>query len=216
VQIRGVVGEEVRPWLPLTQKLGTVLHALSGRVPSSVTVEVSGELAAEDCSVLPLAALRGVFAHVVDEQVTFVNAPALAAERGVEADISTATESPNHRSVVDVRAVYGDGSVANVAGTLSGPQQVEKIVQINGRNFDLRAEGVYLIVNYIDQPGTLGKIGTLLGTADINIHAAQLSEDAAGPGATILLRIDRDVPADVRAAITDAVGAKLLEVVDLT
>ena len=48
VQVSGVVGEEVRPWLPLTQKLGTVLHALAGRVPSSVTVEVSGELAAED------------------------------------------------------------------------------------------------------------------------------------------------------------------------
>jgi D-3-phosphoglycerate dehydrogenase len=106
--------------------------------------------------------------------------------------------------------------VTNVAGTLSGPQQVEKIVQINGRNFDLRAQGVYLIVNYIDQPGTLGKIGTLLGTADINIHAAQLSQDAEGPGATILLRIDREVPADVRATITEAVGAKLLEVVDLS
>ena len=115
-----------------------------------------------------------------------------------------------------MRAVYSDGSVANVAGTLSGPQQVEKIVQINGRNFDLRAEGVNLIINYVDQPGTLGKIGTLLGAADINIHAAQLSEDAEGPGATILLRVDRDVPADVRAAIAEAVGAKLLEVVDLS
>ena len=75
---------------------------------------------------------------------------------------------------------------------------------------------MYLIVNYVDQPGTLGKIGTLLGAADINIHAAQLSEDAEGPGATILLRVDRDVPADARAAIVEAVGAKLLEVVDLT
>jgi D-3-phosphoglycerate dehydrogenase len=92
---------------------------------------------------------------------------------------------------------------------------VEKIVQINGRNFDLRAEGINLIIHYLDKPGTLGKIGTLLGAADINIHAAHLSEDAEGPGATILLRIDRDVPADVRASITEAVGAKLLEVVDL-
>jgi len=153
---------------------------------------------------------------VIEDPVTFVNAPSLAIERGVEASISTATESPSHRSVVDVRAVCADGGVANVAGTLSGPQQVEKIVQINGRNFDLRAEGVYLIVNYFDRPGTLGKIGTLLGAADINIHAAQLSEDAEGPGATILLRVERDVPADVRAAIAEAVGAKLLEVVDLS
>ena len=86
-----------------------------------------------------------------------------------------------------------------MAGTLSGPQQVEKVVQINGRNFDLRAEGINLIINYADQPGTLGKIGTLLGSAGINIHAAQLSEDAEGGSATILMRIDRDVPQDLRA-----------------
>ena len=67
---------------------------------------------------------------------------------------------------------------------------------------------MYLIVNYVDQPGTLGKIGTVLGTAGINVHAAQLSQDAEGPGATILLRIDGDVPNDVRAAIAEAVGAK--------
>ena len=107
------------------------------------------------------------------------------------------------------------GQVANVAGTLSGPQQVEKIVQINGRNFDLRAEGINLIINYADQPGTLGKIGTLLGSAEVNIHAAQLSEDAEGASATILLRIDREVPQELRAEIADAVGANLLEVVDL-
>jgi D-3-phosphoglycerate dehydrogenase / 2-oxoglutarate reductase len=134
----------------------------------------------------------------------------------VVADLSTATESPNHRSVVDVRAVASDGSVVNVAGALSGPQQVEKVVQINGRNFDLRAQGINLVINYVDQPGALGKIGTLLGTAGVNIHAAQLSEDAEGPGATILLRLDRDVPADVRSAIGAAVNANKLEVVDLS
>ena len=132
------------------------------------------------------------------------------------ADLSTATESPNHRSVVDVRAVGSDGSVINVAGTLSGPQLVEKIVQINGRNFDLRAQGTNLVINYVDRPGALGKIGTLLGAAGVNIQAAQLSEDAEGPGATILLRLDQDVPDDVRSAIREAVDATRLEVVDLS
>jgi D-3-phosphoglycerate dehydrogenase len=112
--------------------------------------------------------------------------------------------------------VGADGSVVNVAGTLSGPQLVQKIVQINGRNFDLRAEGINLIINYVDRPGALGKIGTLLGAAGVNIHAAQLSEDTEGPGATILLRLNRDVPEDVRAAISAAVDANKLEVVDLS
>ncbi|HUO40296.1 MAG TPA: phosphoglycerate dehydrogenase [Mycobacterium sp.] len=212
----GVVGEEVAPWLDLVRKLGVLVGALTTGLPTSLAVQVRGELASEDVGVLRLSALRGLFSGVIEDQVTFVNAPALAAERGVEASIATESESPNHRSVVDVRAVGADASVINVAGTLSGPQLVQKIVQINGRNFDLRAEGINLIINYIDQPGALGKIGTLLGAANVNIHAAQLSEDAEGPGATILLRLDQRPPDDVLAAIGPAVGAGLLEVVDLS
>ena len=212
----GVVSEEVAPWLDLVRKLGVLAGALSEELPTSLSVQVRGELAGEDVEVLRLSALRGLFSAVIEDQVTFVNAPAIAEERGVAADISTATESPNHRSVVDVRAVAADGSVVNVAGALSGPQQVEKIVQINGRNFDLRAQGIYLVINYADQPGALGKIGTLLGTAGVNIQAAQLSEDAEGPSATILLRVDRDIPGEVRTEIGSAVAANKLEVVDLS
>ena len=212
----GAVSEEVAPWLDLVRKLGLLAGALSDELPVSLSVQARGELASEDVAVLRLSALRGLFSAVIEDQVTFVNAPAIAEERGVAAEISTATESPNHRSVVDVRAVAADGSVVNVAGTLSGPQLVEKIVQINGRNFDLRAQGTNLVINYVDQPGALGKIGTLLGAAGVNIQAAQLSEDAEGPGATILLRLDQDVPKDVRSAISAAVGANKLEVVDLS
>ena len=212
----GEVSEEVAPWVDLVRKLGVLVGALSDEPPVSLSVQARGELASEDVSVLRLSALRGLFSAVIEDPVTFVNAPAIAEERGVAADISTASESPDHRSVVDVRAVAANGSVVNVAGTLSGPQLVEKIVQINGRNFDLRAQGTNLVINYIDQPGALGKIGTLLGTAGVNIQAAQLSEDAEGPGATILLRLNRDVPADVRSAIRAAVQANRLEVVDLS
>jgi D-3-phosphoglycerate dehydrogenase / 2-oxoglutarate reductase len=212
----GVVNEEVAPWLDLARKLGVLAAALSDGAPTSLSVQVRGELASEDVEVLKLSALRGLFSAVIEDPVTFVNAPALAAERGVTAEISTASESPNHRSLLDVRVAGHDGSRINVAGTLSGPQLVEKIVQINGRNFDLRATGTNLVINYHDQPGALGKIGTLLGTAGVNIQAAQLSEDAEGPSATILLRLDRDVPGDVRSEIATAVGANKLEVVDLS
>ncbi len=159
----GVVSEEVSPWLDLVRKLGVLVGVLSTEPPTTLSVRVSGELAAEDVEVLKLSALRGFFSTVTDQQVTFVNAPGLAADRGLQTELSTASESVNHRSVVDVRVVGPDGSATNVSGTLSGPQEVEKIVQINGRNFDLRAEGVNLILHYTDQPGALGKIGTLLG-----------------------------------------------------
>ena len=73
-----------------------------------------------------------------------------------------------------------------------------------------------MILHYADKPGALGKIGTLLGAADVNIEAAQLSQDTSGGGATVMLRLDRDVPAEVREAIRDAVEATTVEVVDLS
>ncbi|GAB2646485.1 phosphoglycerate dehydrogenase [Gordonia jinhuaensis] len=212
----GPVDDEVAPWLELSRKLGVLVGAISDQSPTALQVEVRGELAASNVDVLGLSALRGLFSAVLEDPITFVNAPAIAQERGVTTEVTTATESPNHRSLVDVKAVYGDGSTVNVAGTLSGPAQVEKVVNINGRNFDLRAQGLNLLVSYRDQPGSLGKIATLLGNAGIDIQAAGLSQDVEGEGATVLLRVDRAVPEDVVSAIGDAVGATLIEGVDLS
>jgi D-3-phosphoglycerate dehydrogenase len=208
VQINGSVGEEVRPWLPLVQKLGTVLYAVAGRLPTSVTVDVAGELASDDVSVLSLAALRGVFTHVVEDQVTFVNVPALAAERGVAVELTTAPESENHRSVVQLRAAMPDGESITVSGTLTGRAQTEKLVEVNGRHFDLRAEGEVLLLEYEDRPGVMGRVGSLLGEAAVNIEAAQISQTTDGTDAIMLLRVDRPVDSTVLNPVGAAIGAK--------
>jgi D-3-phosphoglycerate dehydrogenase / 2-oxoglutarate reductase len=207
VQGGGVVGEEVRPYLPLVQKLGTVLAALSTKAPTSVTVEVRGELSNEDVAVLPLAALRGVFSRVVEEQVTFVNAPNLASSLGVAVELVKEPESANHRSLVTVRAVQADGSVLSVSGTLTGLDQVEKIVGINGRSFDLRAEGNVLLLEYPDRPGVMGTVGTLLGEAGVNVEAAQINQTTDGSDSVMLLRVDRPVDNQVLDPIGASVGA---------
>ncbi|BDT96648.1 MULTISPECIES: phosphoglycerate dehydrogenase [Nocardia] len=213
----GAVGEEVAPWLDIVRKQGALLGALSNELPVSVEVQVRGELAAQEVAVLELSALRGIFSALVEDQVTFVNAPALAKDRGITAQVTTASESPSHRSVVDLRAVFGDGSTLNVAGTLTEPQLVEKIVNINGRNYDMRAEGLNLaILNYEDRPGALGKIGTKLGEAEVDILAAQLTQDVDKEGATVVLRVAREVPAGVQTAIAEAVGAAKVVQVDLS
>lgn len=211
----GVVGEEVRPWLPLTQKLGTVLATLAGRSPDAVTVDVRGELAAEDIAVLQLAALRGIFTGVVADQVTFVNAPRLAQERGTSVAVVAAPESPSHRSVVSVRGTFADGQAYSVSGTLSGPAQVEKLVEVNGRHFDLRAQGVAILMAYPDRPGVMGTVGTLLGQAGINIEAAQISQTLAGRDAIMMLRVDQQVPGPVLDAIGASVGASNVRSVTL-
>ena len=210
----GVVGEEVRPFLPLTQKLGTVVAALAGKPPTSLSVEVRGELSTEDISVLPLAAMRGVFSGVVESQVTFVNAPRLAEELGVSVTLVQESESATHRSLVTVRAVYPDGATLSVSGTLSGLNQVEKLVEVNGRHFDLRAEGVLLLLEYQDRPGVMGTVGTLLGGVGINIEAAQISQTKDGSDAVMLLRVNRAVDQSVLDSVGATVSATVIRAID--
>ena len=162
---------------------------------------------------LRLAALRGLFTHVVEDQVTFVNAPRLAAERGVTVELTTAPESENFRSVVQLRAAMPDGASVTVSGTLSGRAQVEKLVEINGRHFDLRAEGDVLYLEYGDRPGVMGRVGSLLGEAAVNIEAAQISQTTEGSDAIMLLRIDRPVDLAVLEPIGASVGATITRLI---
>jgi D-3-phosphoglycerate dehydrogenase len=213
VQVNGKVGEEVRPWLPLVRKLGMTLYALAGSVPTSITVDVAGELAAEDVSVLQLAALRGLFTKVVEAPVTFVNVPDLAAERGVSVELTTAPESEDHRSVVQLRAAMPDGESVTVSGTLTGRAEVQKLVEVNGRHFDLRAEGDVLLLEYADRPGVMGRVGSLLGEAAVNIEAAQISQTTDGTDAIMLLRVDRPVDPGVLEPIGASVGATTVRLI---
>ena len=213
----GVVSEEVAPWLDLARKLGVLVAALSDGLPASLSVQVRGELASEDVEVLKLSALRGLFSAVVEDPVTFVNAPALAAERGVAAEITTASESPNYRSVVDVRAVAADGSAVNVAGTLSGPQLVEKIVQINGRNFDLRAEGINLVDPLRRPARGVGQDRHAAGRGRREHPCCPAVRGRRGPDARrSCCGWTRTCPTTCGRRSCAAVGANKLEVVDLS
>ena len=90
----GVIAEDVRPGIPLTEKLGRVFTALAGEVAQQVDVEVRGEITDFDVKVLELAALKGVFTDVVEDQVSYVNAPLLAAERGTAVRLVTDPREP--------------------------------------------------------------------------------------------------------------------------
>lgn len=192
----GRVGEEVAMWLELARKLGLVVGHLLPGAPARIEVEARGELSTEDISVLGLSALRGLFAPVTDQPVTFVNAPQIAADRGVELEVITASESRTHRSEVVVRAFTADGKKSSVVGALSGKHNVEKIVRLNGRSLDMRAQGQNLFMSYADKPGAIGQVGTTLGGHGINIEAAAMALHDDG-GAILVLRVNREIPADV-------------------
>ena len=116
----GVIAEDVRPGIPLTEKLGRIFTALAGEVAQQIDVEVRGEITEYDVKVLELAALKGVFTDVVEDPVSYVNAPLLAAERGTAVRLVAESESPDHRNLITIRGTLADGSQVSVSGTLVG------------------------------------------------------------------------------------------------
>ncbi|MGN6242948.1 MAG: phosphoglycerate dehydrogenase [Motilibacteraceae bacterium] len=216
VNVRGgVIAEDVRPGLPLAEKLGRIFTALAGGVAQQLDVEVRGEITVHDVKVLELAALKGVFADVVEEQVSYVNAPVLAAERGLEVRLSTDVDAGDHRNLVTLRGALADGTVVSVSGTLFGPKHLEKLVEVDGLDVDLAPAEHMAFLRYEDRPGVVGTLGRILGDAGINIGGMQVARDAKGGHALVALTVDTAVPPAVLAEIVDEVGASSGRVVDL-
>jgi D-3-phosphoglycerate dehydrogenase len=203
----GLIAEDVRPGIPLVERLGRVFTALAGGLPAQLDVEVRGEITAFDVSVLRLAALKGLFADVIEEQVTYVNAPVLAAERGIEVRLLTDPESPEFRNVITLRGTLADGTPLAVAGTLTGPKQVQKLVGIDGLDLEVPLADRMLVIRYADRPGVIGTIGCLVGDAGVNIAAMQVGRDAEGGKAVSVLTLDEALPAAVVDEIQRDIGA---------
>ncbi|HEX4189986.1 MAG TPA: phosphoglycerate dehydrogenase [Marmoricola sp.] len=212
----GVIAEDVRPGIPLTEKLGRIFTSLAGEVAQTLDVEVRGEIAEYDVKVLELAALKGVFADIVTEQVSYVNAPLLAAERGVAVRLVTDTESPDHRNLITLRGTLADGTQFSVSGTLVGINQRERLVEINGFLVDLEPTEHLAFFRYEDRPGMVGTVGGILGEAGVNIAGMQVARDAKGGRALVALSVDSAVPAEVLEQIRDAIDADTVRGVDLT
>ena len=118
----GVIAPDVRPGIPLIEKLGRIFTALTHASLTQFDVEVAGEISSLDVKVLELAALKGIFADVVTEQVSYVNAPVIAEQRGINVRLITTPDTESYRNVLTLRGALSDGSQISVAGTLTGPQ----------------------------------------------------------------------------------------------
>jgi len=212
----GAVAEEIRPGLPLAEKLGRIFTALAGGVAARVEVEVLGDIAALDVRVLQLAAMKGIFLDIMADPVTYVNAPLVAAERGVAVSLSTTPECPDWRNLIRLRGTLPDGQVISVSGTLTGLRQAARIVEINGFEAELAPADHMLFLSYTDRPGVVGIVGQILGSRQINIAGMQVCRDARGGEALIALTIDSAVPADARDEIATAIGATVARVADLS
>jgi D-3-phosphoglycerate dehydrogenase len=211
----GAVPEDVRPALPLVEKLGRLITALSGGLPASLQVEVKGEIADQDVAVLELSALKGLFADLVEEPVSYVNAPLFAKDKGVEVTLTTTADSPDFRNLIELRAALADGTVHSVAGTLAGTRQREKIVDVDGFDVDVLLGEHIAFLTYVDRPGVVGTLGGILGEAGINIAGMQVGRKGEGGDAMVVLTVDSAIPADTLDAVATSIGASSTSAVDL-
>ena len=186
----------VQPFLPLAERLGRLFTALAGGIVDSLEVSYEGEIADYDCRVLTLAVLKGVLQGVVDEPVSFVNAPQLAESRGLSVRETTSSSALDYVNLVTVRGRRDDRGV-HVAGTLFGRRAAPRIVGIDEHSVDVPPARHMLVVRNTDEPGMIGTVGSILGETGINIADMDVGTNAEGAPALMAISTDTPVPREV-------------------
>lgn len=201
--------ETVRPFLPMAERLGALFASLSGSV-GSLDVEYQGQIAGYDTRILTLAMLKGFFGRVSDEPVSYVNAPALASERGIEVRETATTTAHDYINMIVLRG--GDHALA---GTLVGLKGDPRIVMVDDHTVDVPPARHMVIVRNDDRPGVIGTVGTIIGRAGINIADMDVGQSAAGESALMVLATTQPVPAEVRDELLAAEGIVSVHTVEL-
>jgi D-3-phosphoglycerate dehydrogenase len=183
----------VQPFLPLVERLGRLFCALSGGSVDMLEVSYEGQIADYDCRVLTLGVLKGLLAPVVDEPVSFVNAPQLAEERGVVVRETKLSSARDYVNLVELRG-RGGGRETHVAGTLYGKQAAPRIVGIDDHIVDVPPSSHMLVVRNKDVPGVIGTVGGILGDAGVNIDDMDVGKTAEGEAALMAISTKTSVP----------------------
>jgi D-3-phosphoglycerate dehydrogenase len=191
-------GGRVEPYLALAESLGRMAGQLLGVAPQQLEVELWG---IEEAHRVPVAVatLKGVLANFLGEGVNYVNADRLAESRGIQVVRSTHSGSGDYPHLVGVRLSGGSKRV-ELDGALFGDRD-PRVVRFGGFRLEFRPEGKLLVLENRDLPGVVGKLGSLLGEAGINIadiHLARREEEPGGGAmALAVLRLDQNPPDEV-------------------
>jgi D-3-phosphoglycerate dehydrogenase len=190
--------QAIAPFLPLAETLGRFFAQFNRTGVRTLTLEIAGEPAAFDASPLAAAVLRGLLETATTERVNLINAAALAKARGITV---VERKTPDAGAFASLLTVSGqaDGETTTVAGTIAAGEP--RLVRINDYWIDMAPADIMLITRHQDKPGTMGRIGLMLGEADVNISAMHLARTAPRADALMILALDDDVPPAVAEAI---------------
>jgi D-3-phosphoglycerate dehydrogenase len=188
-----VVGADDRevlgPYVPLASQLGRLAMELSGGAAEVIVVTVYGALADYDARLLTVAALNGAFQGRADRPVNYVNAPLIAAERGIEVREERSRTARDYTNLVRVE-VRSEGSSVWIAGTTIGSEHRPWLVNILGFEIELELAPLFVLCRYDDVPGVIGRVGTLFGEAGINIAGMTVSRSRQSGKALMALTVD--------------------------
>jgi D-3-phosphoglycerate dehydrogenase len=193
--------ETLRPFLPLAERLGRLYSSLAGGLPARLEVDYRGQLADYDTRILTLSVLKGVFGAVTDQPVSYVNAPQIAEESGVEVASSSSASSDEYVNLISVRG--GDHAIA---GTLVGPRGEPRITMIDDLAVDLPPARHLLVVRNDDRPGMIAAVTAALAAAEVNIDDMRVGHDPDGAAAMQVLATTPEVPEAVRDALRSVEG----------
>lgn len=212
----GAIDPSVKPGIALAEKLGQIVAGLAHTSIVSIEFEARGEIAAHDVTVLKLAALKGLFQTMVTEQVSYVNAPLMAEQRGVEVRLTQDTRSDEYRNVTTLKAVLSDGSVVSVGGTVIGPKHHQKVVSINGYDVELAMADNFVVMVYQDRPGIVAIYGKAFAEAGINIAAMAIARQQKGGKALSVITVDSPISNQLLETLRTEIKADLMRSVSIT
>ncbi|HEY7477320.1 MAG TPA: phosphoglycerate dehydrogenase [Actinomycetota bacterium] len=213
VSAGGEVSEAVRPFVPLAERLGAVVAGLAEGGVRSVVASYLGRIAEHDTRALTLAILKGILGRTVNEPVSFVNAPTLARERGITVSEMRSTVSQDYVSLVAIRADTDEGPVS-LQGTIVGKDS-QRITRVDDFDVEVGPAPRMVFFQYVDRPGIIGKVGTILGDHDINIATMDVGRRGEGMDALMVLTVDSEVPPEVLGHVAGEIEARRIRAVDL-
>lgn len=203
------------PYIDLGAKLGTLVQQIGPAQIATLRITYWGKIIDLDVNAVTRAIQRGFLRRISGESVNFVNAPSALERLGVRAEIVKSTDDSGYTDLIKVEAVAGDGTTSSASGTLIGKANQPRIVEINGREVEVVADGKLLVLENLDQPGMVGQIGTILGGDKVNIADMSLSRLTPGGTAYMVVRVDTEPSESARAVIKGHAAIKVAKFVQL-
>lgn len=187
------------PYINLAERMGLFQAQLCEGGLTQVQVEYSGDVSSLKLEPITLAALKGLLAPTLQENVNYVNAPLIAKDRGIEVKVSTSADTKEYTSLITIKVKAG-GKDFSIVGTLNSKKEA-RIIQVDNFPMETVPEGSMLVLTNNDKPGVIGNIGTLMGQNGINIARMQFGREKQGGLAMSVVSIDSPVSDELMAKV---------------